>query len=136
MSREAFAGMRRVMRPHGALVINCFGDFDPGHDFFVASLDKTLRAVFPSVRIHNDRNGGNVFFVASLLPELVKLATPDLEKVHPSARRGVQMAFNRELGTNPDNGIVLTDDYNPVEFYDAQNRERIRKDLAMGMKDF
>ena len=31
---------------------------------------------------------------------------------------------------NPQHGIVLTDDYNPVEFYDAANREDIRRGLA------
>jgi len=36
--------------------------------------------------------------------------------------------------THPDHGIVLTDDYNPVEFYDAPNREDIRRRLAQGMK--
>jgi hypothetical protein len=30
-------------------------------------------------------------------------------------------------------GIVLTDDYNPVEYYDAANRENLRKQLAQWM---
>jgi len=29
------------------------------------------------------------------------------------------------------NGRVLIDDFNPVEFYDAANRERYRRKLAM-----
>jgi hypothetical protein len=29
--------------------------------------------------------------------------------------------------------IILTDDYNPVEFYDAPNRESIRRNLAFQM---
>src|SRR5438067_3458027 len=64
MSREAFAAMRRVLRPGGVLVINSFCEFDPGRDFYGASLDRTLRSVFPGVRVHAS-GGGNVFFVAS-----------------------------------------------------------------------
>ena len=35
---------------------------------------------------------------------------------------------------NPQSGIVLTDDYNPVEFYDAANREHMRRMLADSMR--
>jgi len=31
---------------------------------------------------------------------------------------------------------VLTDDYNPVEFYDAANREVIRRNLAQSQRTF
>lgn len=136
MTQESFAAMRRILRPGGTLVINCFGDFDAGHDFFVASLSKTLHSVFASVRIHNESNGGNVFFVASMQEKLEKRKAPDLNQVHAAARAGVRVAFNRELEANPDSGIVLTDAYNPVEYYDAQNRERWRRDLALASRDF
>ena len=33
-----------------------------------------------------------------------------------------------------EHGLVLTDDFNPVEFRDAANREQIRKFLVMGMQ--
>jgi hypothetical protein len=39
------------------------------------------------------------------------------------------------VDTAPDSGRVLTDDYNPAEFYDARNREETRRKLAMGAKD-
>ena len=135
MTREAFSGMRRLLRPGGVLVINCFGDFEPGQDFFVASLEKTLKQVFKDVRIHNERNGGNVFFVASQSP--LQLSRPSsFEYVHPRARHMVEDAFDRIIETIPEHGMVLTDDYNPVEFYDAANREQIRKNLAFSMKQF
>lgn len=134
MTREAFAGMERLLEPHGVLVINCFGDFDPEYDFFVASLDQTLGAVFASVAIHNERNGGNVFFVASPREDLRQLREPGLGHVHDSVRHAVRTAFLRRVETNPEHGMILTDDYNPVEFRDAEVRERIRKNLALSMK--
>lgn len=135
MTRESFAAMRRVLNPEGVLVINCFADFNPGGDFFGASLDKTLRQVFRSVRIHAAGNG-NVFFVASDQEELRILHPPDFSQVHHSCRDQARAAFAGVVDANPNSGIVLTDDYNPVEFYDAANRERVRRHLAMAIRSF
>jgi len=136
MTREAFDSMRRLLKPGGTLVINSFVGFRSGKDFFAASLDKTLKAVFKSVRIHatNPEETSNVFFVASDKPELHIVAQPDLAQVHPDRRDLVKAAFDSLTEANPRNGIVLTDDYNPVEFYDAANREVIRRGLAMSMR--
>jgi len=136
MTREAFGGMRRRLKPGGTLVINSFVGFRSGKDFFGASLDKTLRAVFKSVRIHatNPEDISNAFFVASDQLELHILARPDFAQVHPDRRDLVQAAFESVIEANPRDGIVLTDDYNPVEFYDAANREVIRRNLAMSLR--
>ena len=133
MTREAFDAMRRVLRPDGVLVINSFGDFSRDKDFLTASLDKTLKAVFRSVRIHASGNG-NVFFVASDQPDLAIRNPPDLELAHPTIRHQVQGAFASIQQVNPRHGRVLTDDFNPVEFYDAANREAIRRQLASAMR--
>lgn len=142
MTREAFTAMRRVLKPEGVLVINSFGDFDPGEDFFTTSLFKTLTNVFPSVRIHT-ATGGNTFYVASQRVPLEMVHTPDTENVHPSVVNMAQMAYAgviepgrtyRGLALNLANGRVLTDDFNPVDFYDARNREENRRRLAMSMR--
>jgi spermidine synthase len=133
MSQEAFSGLRRLLRPEGVLVINSFGDTTEGHDFFTASLDKTLRAVFRGVRIHASGNG-NVFFVASQSADMHLRGTPDPATVHPSCRGEVGDAMATTVATDPARGIVLTDDYNPVEYYDAMNREHVRLIAANGMR--
>ncbi len=74
LTREAFASIRRALRPGGTLVINSFGNLEAGRDFFTASLNKTLKSVFSSVRLHTSGDGG-IFFVAA-----DRLA---LEFVHP-----------------------------------------------------
>jgi spermidine synthase len=133
MSREAFAAMKRVLQPEGTLVINTFADLDPGHDFFAASLSKTLTAVFRSVRIHNGGEG-NTMFVASDKPELAPLRPFDFTRVHAAQVYNVQNAFAGIRETDPARGIVLTDDFNPVEFYDAANRETVRRNLVERMR--
>jgi spermidine synthase len=133
MTSEAFSSMRQLLRPRGTLVINCFADFAPGRDFFGASLEKTLKHVFRSVRIHSAGNG-NVFFVASDQANLEAPTPPDLNEAYYALRGQIQAAFDGTVTSNPQNGIVLTDDYNPVEFYDAANREAIRRNLAARMR--
>jgi spermidine synthase len=132
MTREAFANMRRILRPKGVLVINSFGDFAPGKDFFMGSLSKTLSSVFASVRIHTTGNG-NVFFVASQNPELA-LHPVSIEDAHPSVRNDVVTCLANVVHADPASGRVLTDDFNPVDFYDAANREAHRRELAFSIR--
>ncbi len=133
MTQEAFAGIRRVLRPHGVLVINSFGEFEAGKDFFTASLDKTLKSVFATVRIHASGNG-NVFFVATPALELKQHRTMNFEAMHVTVRQQARDAFNGMPTADPKSGIVLTDDFNPVEFHDAHNREQFRRQLAFSMR--
>ncbi len=133
MTRETFAAMRRILKPEGVLVINTFADPDLQADFFSASLYKTLTNTFTSVRLHHGRNG-NSLFVASARPTLAILHPPDYSQVYSGVREQVRDAFNSIREPNLEHGRVLTDNYNPVEFYDAANRESLRKTLALSAR--
>jgi spermidine synthase len=133
MTRQAFLAVKRLLNPNGTLVMNTFGEFEMGKDFFSASLQKTLRQVFRSVRIHASGNG-NVFFVSSDRAPMDMLKQPDLDRIHVACRHEASAAFNGIVQADPEHGIVLTDDYNPVEFYDAATREEHRKRLASYMR--
>jgi hypothetical protein len=133
MTRETFAAMRRILKPEGVLVINTFADPDLQVDFFSASLYKTLTNTFTSVRLHHGRNG-NSLFVASARPTLAILHPPDYSQVYVGVREQVRDAFNSIREPNLEHGRVLTDDYNPVEFYDAANRESLRRTLALSTR--
>ena len=125
MTREAFAAMRRALRPGGTLVINAFCQLEDGRNFFAASLNRTLQAVFPGVRMHSD--GDQNYFVATDRPEPEFVRQPELVAFHPAVRYGAESVFSRIVATPPEDGRVLTDDFNPAEFYDAQNREDTRR---------
>ncbi|MEW6186542.1 MAG: fused MFS/spermidine synthase [Thermodesulfobacteriota bacterium] len=133
MTREAFASIRKVLRPGGTLVINAFGNLKPGYDFYAASLEKTLRAVFKSVKIHAEAMDGNLFFVASDRPKLTYLHEPERTEVHPSQVHSVIAAYDGQFASDPTQGRILTDDFNPVDYYDAGNRETIRRRLVKVM---
>jgi hypothetical protein len=113
-------------------VINAFCDLEPGRDFFAASLHQTLQAVFPGVRMH--KGGGQSYFVATDRPDPQFLRTPDLAIVHPNVRGDALSAYETLVSPSPEHGRVLTDDFNPVEFRDAHNREELRRLLALNAK--
>ena len=92
LTREAFASIRRVLRPGGTLVINSFGNLEEGKDFFAASLNRTLKAVFQAVRVHTSGDGG-IFFVASDRPVLEFVHPPDLANIHPQVLRDTEATY-------------------------------------------
>ena len=72
--------------------------------------------------------------VASLRSPLTVLNPPDFGRVHPDAVADVKASFAQTWKPDLTKGIVLTDDYNPVEYYDAANREKLRRQMAMSMR--
>jgi hypothetical protein len=92
-------------------------------------LHRTLRTAFKHVRLHSSGRGA-VFFAAANHPLTEFLRPPDLDNIHPDAESEVETAFRNLVDTDSEHGMVLTDDYNPVEFYDAHHREGIRRNLA------
>lgn len=133
MTFEAFRAMKRVLNPGGVIVMNCFGYLDSAKDYFIASLERTLEKNFRSVRIHNSGRG-NVFMVASDRPEFEMVPLGSLDDVHPTVLPDVRRTLSTVVSTPPAHGRVLTDDYNPVEYYDASNREEFRHNMAIGMQ--
>ena len=136
LTREAFSAMRHLLRPEGVLVINCWGDPAPGRDFLVASLQKTLTQVFPSVCIRAGHDPGlvaNVFFVASPA-QLSICRPPNFALVHPDNRKYAEGTFSRIVEADASHGIILTDNYNPIDYYDAANREESRLAMVASMQ--
>lgn len=134
LTREAFASIRKVLRPEGVLVINSFAQLGENKDFFAASLAKTLAVVFPSVRMHTSGRG-EMFYVAGNRQELTFLHSPDTSQVHPQVRRYAEAAYQNVVQAPEHSGRVLRDDYNPAEFFDARNREEYRKTMAFAVKN-
>ncbi len=125
--------------------------FDRAEDYLTASLHKTLAKVFGAggVRIHSSGNG-NVFFVAARAGQLTAHRAPDFASTQPAANvfasehplllrsthriNRPEWMYKRVWTVAPGMGDVLTDDFNPVEFHDAKNRQRTRLHLAGSMR--
>lgn len=133
MTREAFTSMARVMRPGGSLVINAFCNLESQKDFFAASLEKTLKSVFAGVRIHYDDD--QTYFVATKQRDPRFIRFPESGQIPPAVRSKAETAFTQVINTSLDHGRILTDDFNPVEFHDAKNREVLRRRFALNARE-
>jgi spermidine synthase len=132
MTKEAFLAMRRLLRPGGILVVNAFADHRPGLDFLAASLEKTIAAAFGHVGVHST-DTGNLFFVASDRP-LERRRVPDLDHVPAACVESVRLGLTNVIEIDPSSGLVLTDDFNPVEYHDAGIREERRRQFTARMR--
>ncbi len=133
MTRETFVAVKRLLRPNGCVLVHSFGDLKPGQDYLLGSLNKTLATVFSRLRVHTTGQGA-FFFVAGdgLADHPTKPFVP--QTIHPEAQDEVLTAFASTVDALPDTGIVLTDDFNPADYYDAQNREMLRRRLALSAR--
>jgi spermidine synthase len=130
MTRETFESVRNLLQPGGTVVVHTFGDLESGRDYLLGCLDKTMRKVFSSLRVHTSGEGA-FFFVAKSEPHPEFKSRLNLNEVHPGARQEVATAFAGAIADLPDTGRVLTDNYNPADFFDAHNRELLRRRLAL-----
>ena len=75
---------------------------------------------------------GNMFFAASA--QELSLGPVDYSDAHPEVMAQVRNCLGAIVKPDATSGRVLTDDYNPVEFYDAENREAHRRNLAFSVR--
>ena len=139
ISLEALQLVRNRLAEGGVLAINFAGRLG-GDDFMTGSVVKTLKQVFTNVEIYPFINPGAQESIGNL--ELIAYNGPPKElpaslisqfKVHPFAVKEVQEAYRQKLVMPEDHrGIVLTDNYNPIDCYDNKVKEFIRQQVIAG----
>jgi spermidine synthase len=130
---EAIRLAKQRLTPNGVFAVNLIGSIN--HDTFVtASIIKTLQKVFQQVvifpAIYPENNGiGNIEVIAYDGP----LRALQLERVPKMAIRTDSEKFVRNSLTQTFTfprqtpAILLSDDFNPVDFYDIWLKELLRK---------
>lgn len=140
LSVEALALMRDRLRPDGVLAVNLIGSLRQ-ETFMTASVVKTLKAafdvvdVYPTFDVEKSPLGvGNL----ALMAYQGKTRPLNIDQrhfqhrfqSHASVRDQVFSNLGRRYQFPPDTpAIVLTDDYNPVDFFDGWLREIVRKSI-------
>jgi spermidine synthase len=128
-SRESFEAMRAALKPGGILAVNVIACLRGRRAIGAISIHKTLRAVFPHIEsfsAHYDPDSqlGNVIFFASG----GKLSLP------PSAV--TDDAEERRIALPTEGGIVVEDNFNPLDSLFAETsleyRKPLRPDLGAG----
>lgn len=126
ITKQSFQEMKNLLNDKGILVVNSFGSTEPV-SLITKSIFRTASTVFKYGKIWSI-NKYNVFYVFSdepiekrhdypvpLAPELI---TEDWEKLKTA-----------EITVSKDEGILMTDEYNPIEALDDSPRQFYRKQM-------
>jgi spermidine synthase len=133
LSREALELVRNRMAPEGILAVNLIGSLGV-ESFMTASVIRTLQAVFRHVEVFTiAAEGGEsgiknfVLLARDLSPIRFDPSRVDHFPIHPMAERSVRSLLGKPVQL-PEGipAIVLTDDYNPIDFYDRGVKELVR----------
>lgn len=132
LSLQALQLMQQRLNPRGVLGINLAGSLQK-ESFMTASVVHTLRQIFDQVEVYpvfsEQHSHGNLAVIAyNGEPRTKQMDRLTNQPVHPLAQQLVQQNLLRrvEPSTSPA-PIVLTDEYNPIDFFDSWLREDIRK---------
>jgi spermidine synthase len=134
LSLEAFRLLRERLTAKGVLSFNIVGSIKK-ETFMTASIIKTLKEVFATVKVYPNASTESPEGILNLTvvaynfppinfdPEVVSRF-----KVHPSVEHLVRGFVGKEFVFAQDTpAIVLSDDYNPIDFFDVWLKERVRK---------
>jgi len=130
LTLESFGEIRKILKPGGILAINLLDILNGEPPETWKSVCKTLKGTFGSVRVFSLSRGiriknsiANIVFFASDAPMKLK---QDVTAVHGRlARHIVGLYLGSELEAD-ESGIVLTDDYCPLEY--------LRRDVSQSLR--
>ncbi|MFH1956881.1 MAG: fused MFS/spermidine synthase [bacterium] len=134
LTKECFEEVNNVLSNNGILGINFVGEVYGENSICWKSVYKTLHKVFPDVKVFSEgkdclakENAQNIIFFASnsnlSLPEKVQLFCKGA-----ISQKIVSILSKCELNTNSNQGIILTDDYSPIEFFRRNISSKLRKE--------
>lgn len=134
LSLEALQLIRGHMTESGILAINLVGSLGQ-ESFMTASVARTLEQVFRTVKLYpifdptDGEGNGNVAVLAYDADHPpFDLSAVSAEAVHPMAVKGLRAYLGKEYRLPKDApAVVLTDDYNPFDFYDVRLKEWMRR---------
>ncbi len=134
LTREAFSEIKKVLTDKGVLVINFITiPRDALGVRIMGAIHKTLSAEFPYAYTFNGtgflRGGAqNVFFLASLKKPSFNFST--VIPIPLGFTGKLEMVLHDRQDRAADDAFLLTDDYNPVEFYNARAKEAWRREIV------
>lgn len=140
LSREALALIEPRLAPGGVLAANLITELAP-KPWVLASVVRTMHTVFDVVEIYPTFDTsvagpgfGNVVVIAyDGPPRPVRADDLSSEPAHPLAAESVSGMLGREWMLPPEaSGIILTDEFNPIDFFDRRTRERVRAAIVGG----
>jgi len=134
---EAFLEIESVLTKNGCLVINFVGmPGDPAGARIISCIHKTLARVFTHAIAFNTTRSvvdpaRNILYLATLA-EPVLLPPQDLYIPYLPIKEEVDGILSDYLLEPKEGAFLLTDEYNPVDFYNAKAKEAWRRTIMRG----
>ena len=136
LSKETFSLAKQHLKGNGVFAMNMIGSLN-NDAVMTASVIKTVESVFdktlimPLFNTHKSDAIGNIIIFAYssnvTVPEQFHVPPAS---IHPRARFQVSYALqNRYFPPKVPEAVILTDEYNPMDYADMAFRERIRQEL-------
>jgi spermidine synthase len=123
-TKEAFQEMAKILRPDGIIGINFIGFYQGKKSEGVQSVNKTMKKVYRYVDMYSFRSLApeglaDIIFFASNKP-----FEENLERVKILTNENLNLI---KINFNGQNGIILTDNYNPLDLWSIEVNEAHRK---------
>lgn len=125
LTREALIDIKRTLSERGVMALNLVAFRSLDSNLPLRSVVRTVSSVFSEVRIYRSEpdNDFNDFIILasdqSLKPQGRKLTAAMIEWLKA-----------RETEINPREGLLITDDYNPLESLQVKKSEHYRQQVA------
>lgn len=142
LSTEAMQLIKQKLNPNGVLAVNLIGSLKH-HTLMTSSVIKTLKSAFQQVAIYptfNPESGegtGNLEIIAyDGAPRIPRFDSIKDMRISPGAEQIVKQTIRQPFNFTPQaDAMLLTDNYNPVDFYDLWLKEQVRK-IILETTDF
>lgn len=135
LSIEAMRLAKQRLSPGGILAFNLSGDIKQD-TLMTASTIKTLQSEFDQVAVYpvfkREEGIGNMVIVAYNGPQkTLQLDRIKDQRIHPMASELVELSLKTPPFSFPPqtDAMVLSDNYNPVDFYDLPLKEKVRSHI-------
>lgn len=117
---EMLTALSKMLTPQGVLALNYVGYTNGEGADAVTSVYKTLASVMPNIRVFITEKSEftDFIFLASKEPLLIDTKTQD---------RAALWLLDHEYAMTDTNGIIISDDFNPMESMQVRKAESYRK---------
>ena len=125
LTEETLSHLHGLLAPHGMLVLNFVALLRDGRDTALASVVRTVAEVFPRYRVFIAEPGRDFNdFIVLASDDPIDSRSPPLDAARSAWLR------RREFPVDPDQGVLLTDDFNPLEHLQTAKAEQYRRFVA------
>lgn len=139
-TQEVFEETARILNPGGVVAINYIG-FPPGRrDYLARALVTTVTSVFPACVAYIYPPEASQDTLCNIMLFFSREPFPDDQTLHDTPgtsaadRRLLETYFLRLRAALPPNGVVLTDERNPIERFSVEINEVWRRQVFEGFQ--